>query len=91
VLASNKINKFEALHFIVGNSEIWGLQYHPEIPYDYMIKLIKHRSHKLINNKSFKNETEINQHISLIEKAKAQLEDDIRLLELKNWLNYLKT
>ena len=91
VLASNKINKFEALHFTVGNSEIWGLQYHPEIPYDYMIKLIKHRSKKLINNKSFKNETEINQHISLIEKAKAQLKDDIRLLELKNWLNYLKT
>jgi len=91
VLASNKINKFEALHFTVGNSEIWGLQYHPEIPYDYMIKLIKHRSQKLINNKSFKNETEINQHITLIEKAKVQLEDDIRLLELKNWLNYLKT
>ena len=38
LLASNKINKFEALHFTVGNSEIWGLQYHPEIPYDYMIK-----------------------------------------------------
>ena len=56
-----------------------------------MIKLIKHRSQKLINNKSFKNETEINQHISLIEKAKVQLKDDIRLLELKNWLNYLKT
>jgi len=90
VLASNKINKFEALHFTVGNSEIWGLQYHPEIPYDYMIKLIKHRSKKLIDNKSFKNETEINQHISLIEKAKIQLKDDIRLLELKNWLNYLK-
>jgi len=91
VLASNKINKLEALHFTVGNSEIWGLQYHPEIPYDYMIKLIKHRSQKLINNKSFKNETEINQHITLIEKAKIQLKDDIRLLELKNWLNYLKT
>jgi len=86
VLASNKINKFEALHFTVGNSEIWGLQYHPEIPYDYMIKLIKHRSKKLIDNKSFKNETEINQHISLIEKAKVQLKDDI----LKNWINYLK-
>ena len=90
VLASNKINKFEALHFTVGNSEIWGLQYHPEIPYDYMIKLIKYRSKKLIDNKSFKNETEINQHISLIEKAKVQLKDDIRLLELKNWINYLK-
>ncbi len=79
-------------HYILPleNSEIWGLQYHPEIPYDYMIKLIKHRSKKLIDNKSFKNETEINQHISLIEKAKVQLKDDIRLLELKNWINYLK-
>ena len=91
LLASDKINKFQALHFYVGKSEIWGLQYHPEIPYDYMIKLIKHRSKKLIDNKSFKNENEINQHISLIEKAKVQLKDDIRLLELKNWLNYLKT
>ena len=91
LLASNKINKFEALHFTVGNSEIWGLQYHPEISYDYMIKLIKHRSKKLIDNKSFKDEAEINHHISLIEKAKVLLKDDIRLLELKNWLNYLKT
>ena len=90
LLASNKINKFEALHFIAGNSEIWGLQYHPEIPYDYMIKLIKHRSKKLIDNKSFKSETEISQHINLIEKAKVQLKDDIRVLELKNWINYLK-
>ena len=56
-----------------------------------MIKLIKHRSKKLIENKSFKNETEINEHITLIEKAKIQLKDDIRLLELKNWLHYLKT
>ena len=91
LLASNKINKFEALHFTVGNSEIWGLQYHPEIPYDYMIKLIKHRSKKLIDNKSFKDETEINHHISLIVKAKVLLKNDIRLLELKNWLNYLKS
>jgi len=53
VLASNKINKFEALHFTVGNSEIWGLQYHPEIPYDYMIKLIKNRSSGLIEKKVF--------------------------------------
>ena len=89
LLASNKINKFEALHFTVGNSEIWGLQYHPEIPYEYMIKLIKKRSKRLIENHIFKNEDEINKHINLIEKAKTELSDDIRTLELKNWLNYL--
>jgi len=90
VLASNKINKFEALHFTVGNSEIWGLQYHPEIPYDYMIKLIKHRKQRLLNTKSFKNEKEIQQHIASIEQEKNKLTDEMRTLELKNWINYLK-
>ena len=90
LLASNKINKFEALHFTVGNSEIWGLQYHPEIPYDYMIKLIKHRSQGLIDKNVFKSQNEINQHVNYIEKAKTELSDNIRVLELKNWLNYLK-
>tara|TARA_B100001245_G_scaffold212447_1_gene177760 strand:+ start:241 stop:1032 length:792 start_codon:yes stop_codon:yes gene_type:complete len=90
LLASNKINKFEALYFTVGKSEIWGLQYHPEIPYDYMIRLIKHRSNGLIKKKIFKNQNEINQHINLIEKAKINLSDEMRTIELKNWLNYIK-
>ena len=90
LLASNKINKFEALHFTVGKSEIWGLQYHPEIPYDYMIKLIKYRSNGLIEKNVFKNQNEISQHIDLIIKARTELSDDLRTLELKNWLNYLK-
>jgi len=90
LLASNRINKFEALYFTVGNSEVWGLQYHPEIPYDYMIKLIKHRSQGLIDKNVFKNQNEINQHIISIEKAKLELSDDIRTTELKNWLNHLK-
>ena len=90
LLASNKINKFEALYFTVGKSEIWGLQYHPEIPYDYMIKLIKHRAEKMIEKNVFKDQNEINTHINSIEKAKLNLSEDIRTLELKNWLNYLK-
>ena len=90
LLPSNRINKFEALHFTVANSEVWGLQYHPEIPYDYMIKLIKHRSKGLINKNIFKNEKQIAQHINSIEKAKVELSDDVRTLELKNWLDYLK-
>ena len=90
LLASNKINKFEALCFSVGNSEIWGLQYHPEIPYDYMIKLIHQRSKGLIDRNVFKNESEVSQHVNSIQKAKAKLSDDIRTLELKNWLDYLK-
>ena len=89
-LASDKINKLMALQFSVGKSEIWGVQYHPEIPYGYMIKLIKHRSKGLINSKIFKNEYEINQHIKTIEKAEDELKEETRTLELKNWLNYIK-
>ncbi len=90
LLASDKINKFQALHFNVGKSEIWGLQYHPEIPYDYMIKLIKHRSKGMIEKNIFKNQDEISHHVSSIEKAKLDLSDDMRTVELKNWLSYLK-
>ena len=89
MLASNEINKFEALYFTVGKSEIWGLQYHPEIPYDYMIKLIKHRSKKMIERNVFKNQNEIDQHIESIEKEKISLSDESRTLELKNWLEYI--
>jgi len=90
LLASDKINKFQALHFYVGKSEIWGLQYHPEIPYDYMIKLIKHRSKGMLKKSIFRNQEEINQHVNFIENAKLNLTDDVRTIELKNWLNYLK-
>ena len=90
LLASDKINKFQALHFFVGKSEIWGLQYHPEIPYDYMIKLIKHRSKGMLEKNVFKSQDEIDQHINSIEKANFNLSDDARTIELKNWINYLK-
>ena len=90
LLASDKINKFMALQFNIGKSEIWGLQYHPEIPYDYMIKLIKHRSKDLINKNIFKDINHVNSHIKVIEEAKIELKDEVRILELKNWLNYLK-
>jgi len=55
-----------------------------------MIKLIKHRSQDLIDRNVFKNQNEINQHIDSIEHAKAELKDDVRLQDLKNWLDYLK-
>jgi len=90
LLASNKINKFMALDFKVGNAEVWGLQYHPEIPYDYMIKLIKHRSKALLKKNIFNNQQDIKLHIDKIEREKFKLSDEIRTLELKNWLNYIK-
>ena len=90
LLASTNINKFAALHFTVGKSEVWGLQYHPEIPYSYMIRLLKHRKKRLIDNKSFKNENELNKHIDLITREDQRTNDNGRTLELKNWLDYIK-
>jgi GMP synthase (glutamine-hydrolysing) len=90
LLASDKINKFMALQFNVGRSEIWGLQYHPEIPYNYMIKLIRHRAKGLIDKNFFKDINEVNSHIKVIEKVNNELKDETRPLELKNWLNHIK-
>ena len=87
-LSSNKINKIHSLEFKYGESNIWGLQYHPEITYDKMINLIRFRKDKLINHrKCFKNEQEIEKHINFIEKEKKISKKDLRTIEIKNWVN----
>ena len=90
-LASNKINKIQSIHFKSGVSDVWGLQYHPEITYHKMISLIKFRKDRLINvRKCFKDEKEIKNHINFIEQEIKVSKKDSRMLELKNWLNHLK-
>tara|TARA_B100000902_G_scaffold74708_1_gene79623 strand:+ start:199 stop:996 length:798 start_codon:yes stop_codon:yes gene_type:complete len=90
-LASNKVNKIQSINFQSGISNIWGLQYHPEITYHKMISLIKFRKDRLINDKKcFKDEFEIQKHISFIENEIKKSNKDKRMLELRNWLNYLK-
>ena len=90
-LASNKINRVQSIHFKSGVSDIWGLQYHPEITYQKMITLIKFRKDRLINDrKCFKDEREIQNHINFIEEEIKVSEKNSRMIELKNWLNSLK-
>ncbi len=87
-MASNSINKIQGLNFKTGVSEIWGIQYHPEITYEKMISIIKFRKEALIENrKRFKNEYEINNHIRFIEDEIKVSDKEARMLELKNWLN----
>jgi GMP synthase (glutamine-hydrolysing) len=89
-LASNKTNKIQALNFKIGVSEIWGLQYHPEITYQKMIDIIKFRKDALIEKRNrFKNEEEINNHINFIEEEIKISEKYSRMLELRNWLNLI--
>jgi len=89
-LASNKTNKIQGLNFKTGVSEIWGLQYHPEITYEKMVDIIKFRKDALIEKRNrFKNEEEIINHINFIEEEIKISQKDSRMLELRNWLNLI--
>jgi len=89
-LASNKINKIQSLYFKINETNIWGLQYHPEITYEKMIKLIEFRKDRLIENrKVFENENEVKNHISFIKNEIKITNKEKRMVELKNWLDQL--
>ena len=90
-LASNKINKIQSLYFNIGETKIWGLQYHPEITYEKMISLIEFRKKRLIDKrKVFKSEDEIKNHIAFIKDEIAVSNKSQRMVELKNWLDNIK-
>ena len=89
LLSSNSINKVMATNFQVGDCEIWGIQYHPEITYKKMVSLIHFRKDRLLNNKAFKDEIDINEHVKIIENEDKITKKDARMRELENWLNYI--
>ena len=87
LLSSNKVNKVMGLNFKSEIANVWGIQYHPEITYEKMITLINFRKEKLINNKSFNDEDDLNTHIKIIEDEIKITDKDLRMKELKNWLD----
>ena len=89
LLASNNLNNVMSLRFNRNISDIWGIQYHPEITYEKMVSLIHFRKERLINKGAFKNQGEINDHVSMIENEIKVTEKKSRMRELENWLNYL--
>jgi GMP synthase (glutamine-hydrolysing) len=89
LLASNPINKVMGVNFQSAASDIWGIQYHPEITYDKMISLIHFRKERLLNNNAFVDEQEINNHVRMIAEENKVTNKDLRMRELENWLNYL--
>ena len=90
LLASNSINNVQGINFKVGDCNIWGLQYHPEITYNKMINLIIFRKERLLEKGAFKDQAEIDSHIKQIEKENKKLDKISRMRELENWLDYLK-
>ena len=89
LLASNEINKVQGLNFKAGISDIWGIQYHPEITYTKMINLIHFRKDRLLDKKAFKDINEINSHIKTIEEEIKISDKSSRMKELENWLNFI--
>ena len=89
-LSFNKINKIQSLYFSVNDTNVWGLQYHPEITYEKMISLIEFRKERLIENrKVFESDRDVKNHISFIKNEISISNKEKRMVELKNWLNYL--
>jgi len=89
-LASNKTNKIQSLFFQINDTQVWGLQYHPEIKYEKMIQLIEFRKDKLINfRKAFKDKKDIGNHIDYIKSEILNSNQDQRMIEIKNWLNMI--
>ena len=75
--------------FKAGISNIWGIQYHPEISYEKMVSLIHFRTERLLNNKAFKDQNEIDNHVKIIEDEIKVSKLDARMRELENWLKFI--
>tara|TARA_B100001029_G_C14920193_1_gene371545 strand:+ start:57 stop:845 length:789 start_codon:yes stop_codon:yes gene_type:complete len=89
ILSSNQINNIQGLSFKINSSNVWGIQYHPEIPYEKMIRLIHFRKERLLEKKAFKSGDEIVTHIKSIEDEISNSNKELRMKELYNWINYL--
>ena len=88
LLSSDSINRVMAIYFKSGQSEIWGLQYHPDYEYWQMVNLSNARKDRLLNNNIFENEDEFEKHVNYIKEQ--DLDFDNRTYEVRNWLNNLK-
>ena len=89
ILSSNHINNIQGLNFKINSSNVWGIQYHPEIPYEKMIRLIHFRKERLLEKKAFKSGDEIVTHVKSIEDEISNSNKELRMKELYNWINYL--
>ena len=89
LLASDKINNNMGVYFKSGNSEIWGLQYHPDYEYWQMINLSNARIGRMIANNYFKDEETFKKHIDFIKSEEKNLDFINKTHEIRNWLDII--
>ena len=90
LLASDKVNNIMGVYFKSANSEIWGLQYHPDYEYWQMINLSNERMGKMIAKEYFKNEEAFKKHIDFIKSEEKSLDFENKTYEIQNWLNIIR-
>ena len=90
LLASDKVNKNMGVYFKSGNSEVWGLQYHPDYEYWQMINLSNERMGKMIAKEYFKDEEMFEKHINFIKSEEKSLDFKNKTYEIQNWLDIIK-
>ena len=90
LLASDKVNKIMGVYFKSGNSEVWGLQYHPDYEYWQMINLSHARMGKMIAKEYFKDEEIFDKHIDFIKSEEKGLDFENKTHEIRNWLDIIK-
>ena len=90
LLASDKVNNIMGVHFKSENSEVWGLQYHPDYEYWQMINLSNERMGKMIAKEYFKDEETFQKHIDFIKSEEKNLDFKNKTYEIQNWLDIIK-
>ena len=90
LLASDKVNKNMGVYFKSGNSEIWGLQYHPDYEYWQMVNLSNARMGKMIAKEYFKDEESFKKHIEYIKSEEKSLDFKNKTHEIQNWLDIIR-
>ena len=90
LLASDKVNKNMGVYFKSGNSEIWGLQYHPDYEYWQMVNLSNARMGKMIAKEYFRDEESFKKHIEYIKSEEKNLDFKNKTHEIQNWLDIIR-
>ena len=90
LLASDDVNRVMGIYFKSRNSEIWGLQYHPDYEYSQMVNLSNERKDRMIANKNFKDENDFQNHMNFIKDEDKKLDFENRTCEVRNWLDIIK-
>jgi GMP synthase (glutamine-hydrolysing) len=90
LLASDDVNRVMGVYFKSRDSEIWGIQYHPDYEYNQMVNLSNERKDRMIANKIFKDEKDFQNHMNFIKDEDKKLDFENRTCEVRNWLDIIK-